>query len=96
MLGHERGHIHSHPSPRPAVPQGRLLCVAVVALIGLWIDKGFILVPTAFIPNVFGTIMEYPHTWVELTISIRIYAMGTLIITVFYKVVVSGRNSLSS
>ena len=56
----------------------------------------FILVPAAFIPNVFGTIMEYSPTWVELVISIGIYAMGTLIITVFYKVVVSVRSSVSS
>ena len=74
----------------------RLLGASAVALIGLWIDKGFILVPAAFIPNVFGTIMEYPPTWVELAISLGIYAMGALIITVFYKVVVSVRTSVSS
>ena len=76
--------------------QSRLLGASAVALIGLWIDKGFILVPAAFIPNVFGTIMEYPPTWVELAISLGIYAMGALIITVFYKVVVSVRSSVNS
>ncbi|MBC8176652.1 MAG: polysulfide reductase NrfD [Desulfobacteraceae bacterium] len=68
-----------------------LVAACVIALIGLWIDKGFVLVPAAFIPNVFGRIMEYPPSWVELTISLGIYALGTLIITALYKVVISVR-----
>jgi len=66
-----------------------LVAACIIALIGLWIDKGFVLVPAAFIPNVFGRIMEYPPSWVELTISLGIYALGTLIITALYKVVIS-------
>jgi len=66
-----------------------LVAACIIALIGLWIDKGFVLVPAAFIPNVFGRIMEYPPSWVELTISLGIYALGALIITALYKVVIS-------
>jgi len=66
-----------------------LVAACIIALIGLWIDKGFVLVPAAFIPNVFGRIMEYPPSWVELTISLGIYSLGTLIITALYKVVIS-------
>ena len=64
----------------------RLAEACIVALVGLWIDKGFLLVPAAFIPNVFGRIMEYPPSWVELTVSFGIYCLGTLMITAFYKV----------
>jgi molybdopterin-containing oxidoreductase family membrane subunit len=35
--------------------------------------------------------MEYPPSWVELTVSLGIYALGTLIITALYKVVISVR-----
>ena len=63
-----------------------LSAVCIVALIGLWIDKGFLLVPAAFIPNVFGRIMEYPPSWVELTVSFGIYCLGMLMITMLYKV----------
>jgi Ni/Fe-hydrogenase subunit HybB-like protein len=66
-----------------------LVAACIIALIGLWIDKGFVLVPAAFIPNVFGRIMEYPPSWVELAISLGIYSLGTLIITALYKVVIS-------
>ncbi len=64
----------------------RLMAACIIALAGLWIDKGFLLVPAAFIPNVFGRIMEYPPSWVELTVSLGIYCLGMLMITALYKV----------
>ncbi|MDZ7699688.1 MAG: NrfD/PsrC family molybdoenzyme membrane anchor subunit [Deltaproteobacteria bacterium] len=69
----------------------RLIAACAVALIGLWIDKGFVLVPAAFIPNVFGRVMEYPPSWVELALSLGIYCLGILVITALYKVVVAVR-----
>ena len=69
----------------------RLAEVCIVALIGLWIDKGFLLVPAAFIPNVFGRIMEYPPSWVELTVSLGIYCLGMLLVTALYKVTIAIR-----
>jgi molybdopterin-containing oxidoreductase family membrane subunit len=72
----------------------RLVLASTIALIGLWIDKGFILVPAAFIPNVFGRIMEYPPSWVELVLSMGVYCLGILVITAFYKVVVSVRGAV--
>jgi len=80
----------------PGVRSNRPVLVAacIIALIGLWIDKGYVLVPAAFIPNVFGRIMEYPPSWVELTISLGIYSLGTLIITALYKVVISVKEEI--
>ena len=69
----------------------RLSGACLVALIGLWIDKGFLLVPAAFIPNVFGRIMEYPPSWVELTVSFGIYCLGMLLVTALYKVILAVR-----
>ncbi|MBW1781561.1 MAG: polysulfide reductase NrfD [Deltaproteobacteria bacterium] len=77
------------PGTRKSRP--RLVATCVLALIGLWIDKGFVLVPAAFIPNVFGRITEYPPSWVELILSAGIYCLGILVITALYKVVVSVR-----
>ena len=65
----------------------RLLIIAcLIALAGLWIDKGFLLVPAAFIPDVFNQIREYPPSWVELTVSLGIYGAGFLVLTVLYKI----------
>ena len=74
--------------PGVRASRSRLGLACIIALAGLWIDKGFLLVPAAFIPNVFGRIMEYPPSWVELTVSFGIYCLGTLMITAFYKVAV--------
>ncbi len=73
----------------------RLGLACIIALVGLWIDKGFLLVPAAFIPNVFGRIMEYPPSWVELTVSLGIYCLGMLMITAFYKVAVAIKGETS-
>lgn len=67
----------------------RLLAACIVALVGLWIDKGYVLVPAAFIPNVFGRVTEYPPSGVELALSAGIYCLGILIISALYKVTVS-------
>jgi len=72
----------------PAVRNRRwcLVPTCLIALAGLWIDKGFILVSAAFIPNVFGKITEYPPTAVELTVSLGVYCLGILVLTFLYKV----------
>ncbi|HDZ90651.1 MAG: polysulfide reductase NrfD [Deltaproteobacteria bacterium] len=78
-------------TPRVRARGPLLVTACVITLAGLWIDKGYVLVPAAFIPNVFGRIMEYPPSWVELTISLGVYALGSLMITALYRVVISIR-----
>jgi len=80
------------PGTRNSRP--RLVAASIIALAGLWIDKGFILVPAAFIPNVFGGITEYPPSIVELMVSLGVYCVGILVITALYKVVVSVRKGV--
>jgi Ni/Fe-hydrogenase subunit HybB-like protein len=65
-----------------------LLIASIIGFIGLWIDKGFVLVVAAFIPNPFGEITEYPPTGREILITLGIYAVGAIIITLLYKIVV--------
>jgi len=80
------------PGTRNSRP--RLVAASIIALAGLWIDKGFILVPAAFIPNVFGGITEYPPSIVELMVSLGVYCVGILVITALYNVVVSVRKGV--
>ncbi len=73
-----------------------ILGVGVVAIIlGTWIDKGLGLVVGGFIPNPMHEIIEYSPTMPELAISVGIYALGALIVTVLYKIVVSVRQQLA-
>ena len=75
------------PSTRRS--RSRLVATCVIAFIGLWIDKGFTLVVAAFIPNPFNEIREYPPTAPEIMITLGIYCLGALIITVLYRIAIA-------
>ena len=69
-----------------------LLAVACGSLfISLWIDKGFGLVIGGFVPNMFEGITEYWPTAPEAMITLGVWAIGFLVLTVLYKVAVSVR-----
>ncbi|MFZ5997095.1 MAG: sulfate reduction electron transfer complex DsrMKJOP subunit DsrP [Nitrospirota bacterium] len=78
------------------IPQLRnnfnILVMACVALfISLWIDKGFGLVIGGFVPNPFETVTEYWPTFPETLITIGVWAVGLIVLTVLYKIAVSVR-----
>ncbi len=68
-----------------------MACVAV--FVSLWIDKGMGLIVGGFVPSPLGAVTTYPPTWTEWLIVVGIWALGSLMITVFYKIVVSVRAS---
>jgi len=67
-----------------------------VACIGLfrslWTDKGLGLVVTGFVPSPLERIADYTPTGPEIAITTGVWAMGLLLITIFYKIFVSVRN----
>jgi len=70
----------------------KLLAVACASVfISLWIEKGLGLVVTGFIPNPLDHVREYSPTWPEVFITLGVWAMGFLILTVLYKVAISVR-----
>jgi molybdopterin-containing oxidoreductase family membrane subunit len=69
-----------------------ILAFACVALFSsLWIDKGFGLIIGGFVPNMFEGITEYWPTFLETLITIGVWAMGFLVLTVLYKVAIAVR-----
>ena len=66
----------------------------VVVFLSLWIDKGIGLIIGGFIPSPLGVVTEYAPTFPEISIALAIWAIGFLIITVFYKITLSVRESL--
>lgn len=69
-----------------------IICVAV--FIGLWIDKGIGLIITGFVPSVLGEVVDYLPTFSEIMITIAIYALGALFVTVFYKIALTVRGEV--
>lgn len=67
-----------------------LLAIASIStFLSLWIDKGFGLIVGGFVPNPFEKITEYWPTLPETLITLAVWAVGFLVLTILYKVAVS-------
>ncbi|HEX9818418.1 MAG TPA: NrfD/PsrC family molybdoenzyme membrane anchor subunit [Methylomirabilota bacterium] len=66
-----------------------LLSVAcVLAIVGVWIEKGMGLVVPGFVPTPLGEVFEYSPSWGEVVISLGIWALGLLVFTLLAKVAI--------
>jgi molybdopterin-containing oxidoreductase family membrane subunit len=65
--------------------------ICAMIFISALLEKGYGLIVGGFTPNPFGRVTPYIPTGVETLISVGIYAIGFLIITVLYKMVISVR-----
>ena len=57
--------------------------------IGIWIEKGLGLIVPGFIPGPWGKIVEYSPSWIEIVVTIGVYAMGAFVFTVLAKVAIA-------
>ncbi|MEF9437716.1 MAG: polysulfide reductase NrfD [Candidatus Mariimomonas ferrooxydans] len=81
-------------NPNMRKNEGTLVLACVAAFISLWIDKGFGLVIGGFVPNPFGRVTEYFPTLPEVLISLGIWAVGFLILTVLYRIAIAVKEEL--
>lgn len=72
-----------------------LAFTCVIVFLSLWIDKGIGLIIAGFIPSPLETVAKYVPTLPEMTIVAAIWAIGMLMITVFYKIALSVRGQLA-
>ena len=71
---------------------GKILPFALLAIIiANWIDKGMILIVAGFVPNSFERVIEYTPSLNEILVTLGVYAIGILLVTVLYKVAISVR-----
>ncbi len=71
-----------------------LFSTCIIVFISIWIDKGLGLVITGFIPSPFGKVIQYWPTIPESLISLGIWAIGSFLITIFYKIALSVRKEI--
>jgi Ni/Fe-hydrogenase subunit HybB-like protein len=69
--------------------EGLLIIACIATFISLWIDKGFGLIVGGFVPNPFEKITEYWPTVPETLITLAVWAIGFLVLTILYKIAVS-------
>ncbi|MHB8972043.1 MAG: sulfate reduction electron transfer complex DsrMKJOP subunit DsrP [Pirellulaceae bacterium] len=64
----------------------KLNVACVLAIVGIWIEKGMGLIVPAFVPTPLGEIVEYVPTAHEILICLGIWAFGLLIYTILVRV----------
>ena len=57
----------------------------ILLFLAIWIEKGMGLVIPGFIPSPLGSIVEYHPTFIEIGITIGIWAFGLFVITILVK-----------
>lgn len=67
-----------------ALPTLNVACV--LAIVGIWIEKGMGLIVPAFVPTPLGEIVEYLPTLHETMVCLGIWAFGLLVYTILVRV----------
>jgi molybdopterin-containing oxidoreductase family membrane subunit len=80
--------------PRWRNNQKLLPVTCVMVFLSLWIDKGLGLIVGGFVPSPLGAVTEYAPTLPEISITLAIWAVGLFMVTVFYKIALSVRETL--
>jgi molybdopterin-containing oxidoreductase family membrane subunit len=75
------------PRWRANIPLLAVACAAIFA--SIWLDKGLGLIVGGMVPSPLGAVTRYVPTLPESTIVLGIWAVGALMITVFYKITLS-------
>lgn len=57
--------------------------------LGIWIEKGLGLIVPGFIPGPWGKVVEYAPSWIEITITVGVWAMGAFAFTLLAKIAIA-------
>jgi molybdopterin-containing oxidoreductase family membrane subunit len=71
--------------------EGTLALACVMLFISLWIDKGFGLIIGGFVPNMMEQVRPYWPTRQESIITLGVWAIGLLILSMLYKIAITVR-----
>lgn len=76
-------------NPRTRRNENILALACVMVFISIWIDKGLGLIVPGFIPSPTGEITEYWPSMPEGLITVGIWALGFLILSILYKIAIA-------
>lgn len=83
--------IYWNVEARRKVNEGLLVLACIAVFVSLWIEKGLGLVIPGFIPSPLERITEYAPTGPEVAITLGVWALGFLILTMLYRIFVAIR-----
>jgi|UniRef100_A0A7C5AKD5 Ni/Fe-hydrogenase subunit HybB-like protein len=82
--------------PRVRQNETTLALTCGLIILTTWIDKGLGLMTGGFVPNPLEKVVEYWPTMPELFITLGVYGIGFLILTVLYKVAVTVKEEIGA
>jgi molybdopterin-containing oxidoreductase family membrane subunit len=75
--------------------EGVLAVACVTVFVGTWIDKGLGMISGGFVPNPMHQVTEYAPTLPEILITLGVYGMGALVLTILYKMSVAVKEEVA-
>ncbi len=57
----------------------------VLLFVGIWIEKGLGLIVPGLVPSPMGEVVDYAPSWVEVSITLGVLALGIFVVTVLLK-----------
>ena len=82
--------------PRVRRSEGLLAVVCAAVVAAIWIEKGLAMMAAGFIPSPLGHVTDYTPTAPEIAITVGVYGVGLLVLTLLYKIVLNVRESLEA
>jgi len=76
--------------------EGVLAVACAMLFVGAWIDKGLGLISAGFVPNPLHEVNEYLPTFPEVMITIGVYAIGALVLTILYKITIGVKEEVKA
>ncbi|MBI4643662.1 MAG: polysulfide reductase NrfD [Deltaproteobacteria bacterium] len=83
-------------NPKLRQNENTLAALCGMVIITTWIDKGLGLMTGGFVPNPMEKVTEYAPTVPEAFITLGVWALGFLVLTLLYKVAVSIKEEIRS
>ena len=62
-----------------------LFPACVLLFLGIWIEKGIGLIVPGLVPSPMGEVVDYAPSWVEISVTLGILAVGIFVVTVLIK-----------
>ncbi|TKJ40791.1 menaquinol oxidoreductase [candidate division LCP-89 bacterium B3_LCP] len=82
--------------PKFRMKEGLLALACIFVFFSLWIDKGMGMIVAGFTPNPSHGVFPYTPTFIESMITLGVWGLGALIVTVLYKVALTLRKQVDT
>ena len=62
-----------------------LFPACILLFLGIWIEKGIGLIVPGLVPSPMGEIVDYAPSWVEISVTLGILALGIFVVTMLIR-----------